>query len=152
MREGRVAVQLGGITDSFTALDPAHLEDAPLELDCNRIGFFFPGVGLALYIAIPGRTRSQNTVPPRKIPEEFGKRRRYSAEQDPNLAKAPDLPIIHWVIGSFCTGEMAHQQRQPVVFRLYARSDRDRFLDCYSKPVHACIDVKSGPASPACFA
>src|SRR5690242_2358110 len=47
-----------------------------------------------------------------------------------------------------CTGEMAHQQRNAVIFGTYARRERRCFVDGNTEAVHARIDMQCSPASP----
>jgi len=44
--------------------------------------------------------------------------------------------------------EMAHQQRETMIFQLQARSDGNRLLHRDAKPVHAGVDVERRAAAP----
>ena len=83
------------------------------------------------------------------MPAGIGERGRNAPVQDADFAKQPDLPVVHWMVGRVRAGEMAHQQREAVVFGMDARRDRDRFLGAHPEAVHAGIDVQRRAAAPA---
>ena len=52
------------------------------------------------------------------------------------------------MIGDLGAGEMTHQQREAMIFRLHARSDGSRLVHRDAEPVHAGVDVERRAAAP----
>src|SRR5262249_2719934 len=108
----------GAVPDGFALLDCAHLDDAALELHhrAHRIGLARGGIDAVK------RDTGPNEVAIRALAEEYargiGERGRHAAVEHANVAKQPDLSSIHRVIGRLGAGEMAHHQRETVIFGL----------------------------------
>ena len=82
------------------------------------------------------------------MPDELASEDGEPAKQDADFAKQPDLLVVERMVGRVGAGEMAHQQREAVVFGLDARRDGGRLVDREAEPVHAGIDVQRGAAAP----
>ena len=78
----------------------------------------------------------------------IGERGGHPAIQDADFAEQPDLLVVHRMVGRVGAGEMAHQQREAMVFGLEAGRDGDRLVEREPEPVHAGIDVERGAAAP----
>ena len=136
------------VTDVLALVDRAHLDDPALELDHRAHGVF----PTRRRIDAVKRNARPNQVAVHGAAEKYaggiGKRGRHPAIEDADFAKQTDLPVVHRMIGRLGAGEMAHQQRETVIFGLQARSDGDRLVDRDTEPVHAGIDVERGAAAP----
>jgi len=106
------------------------------------------GRGIDAVKRCAGRARSKCAGLPRKMPEEFASEAVIAGIKHMHFAKLPDLGGVQWVIRDFGAGEMAHHQRDAVIFGLRARRQRRRLFDRNAKPVHAGIDVECRAAAP----
>ena len=81
-------------------------------------------------------------------PRGIGERGRDAAIHDADLAKNPDLLVVHRVVGNFTAGELTHQQRNAVVLGLDARRNSDRLVDGDAQPIDSGIDMQRRAAAP----
>src|SRR5262252_4532153 len=143
-----VELKGGAVSDGFALLDCAHLDDAALELHhrAHEVGLARGGIDAVK------RDTGPNEVAIRALAEEYargiGERGRHAAVEHANVAKQPHLSSIHRVIGRLGAGEMAHHQRETVIFGLQAGRDGGRLLERDAEPVHAGVDVEGCAATP----
>ena len=83
------------------------------------------------------------------MPEELASEDGMPRNSDADFAEQPDLLVVQRMVRRVGAGEMAHQQREAVVFGLDARRDRRRLVEREAEPVHAGIDVQRRAAAPA---
>ena len=82
------------------------------------------------------------------MPDELASEAVTPRKLQAHLLKQPDLRGIERVTGSFGAGEVAHQQRDAVVFGLHARGKGRSLVGRHAKPVHAGIDVERRATAP----
>ncbi len=136
------------ISHGVAFLDLAHLRDPALEIDHRAHGIFLAGNRISAEQRDAGPHQIAMRGAAEEYPGRIDQRGRHAAKQDPDLAKQPDLPVVHRVIERFGAGEMAHQELEAVPFRLDARRDGDRLLRRQAEPVHAGVDVQGGATAP----
>ncbi len=89
---------------------------------------------------------------PEKDAGRVGERGGDPAEHHMQLAEKLDLARIERMLRRVRTGEMAHQERDPVTGRLETRGESGGLVDRDAEPVHAGVEMERGAAGPSLHA
>ncbi len=79
-----------------------------------------------------------------------GERRGNAAIEHAHFAEQADLFFVERMLGVLGAGEMAHQQRDAVIFGADARRQSSCVIGRNAEPVHAGVDVQRRAAAPLC--
>ena len=148
MRVARLAVQAGVVADGLAARHVAHLHDARLQFDhrAHRIALRRGRID-----AVERDARAHHVAMGGGAEEDagrIGERGGDAAIEDAHLAECADLAGVERMLRLLGAGEVAHQQRDAVVFGADARRQRGGLVDRDAEPVHAGVDMQRGAAAP----